>query len=107
MSLEKVAWNVSRRNSRIFSKSILFGFCFCLSLIRSKGLSTVKEKNFKLFVTVQQQIFDTDFSNSVAKAVIIACDVISFLFCYYILDQFASKWWERRNLILLSLENGK
>ena len=78
--MEKVAWNVSRRNSRIFSKSILFGFCFCLSLIRSKGLSTVKEKNFKLFVTVQQQIFDTD---SVANAVIIACDVISFLFLLY------------------------
>ena len=57
-----------------------FGFCFCSSLIGSKGLSTVKEKNFKLFVTVQQQIFDTDFSNSVAKAVITACDVISFLF---------------------------
>jgi len=71
VSLEKVAWNVSRRNSRIISKSILFGFCFCSSLIRSKGLSTVKEKNFKLFVTVQQQIFDTDFSNSVAKLLLL------------------------------------
>ena len=47
--LEKVAWNVELQKVPYFFQINIVGFCFYLSLVRAKGLSTVKDKNFKLF----------------------------------------------------------